>query len=55
MEIARVLGLSDRTVRDREKLAYALLRDELKTSFPKPAAPSSSQPKTAKRKPHSAK
>jgi len=31
VEIARMLRLSDRTVRDREKLAYGLLRDELKT------------------------
>ncbi len=35
-EIARVLDLSSRTVRDREKLAYALLRKELAAFFNQP-------------------
>ena len=48
VEIARLLGFSERTVRDREKLAYALLRQDLTGFFTKPALSSSSQPKTAK-------
>ena len=48
VEIASVLDLSDRTVRDREKLAYALLRQDLAAFFPKLAASSASQPQAAK-------